>query len=67
LCADFALDTQDTKGRGEFGSGGFSLGYSRDVAYPSYGGFEGDNWEHKSGNTCFVRTIDTEKYPIYTK
>jgi hypothetical protein len=66
LCADFALDTQDTKGRGDFGGGG-GFGYSsRDVAYPSYGGFD-DNWLHKAGPTCFVRTIDSEIYPVYTK
>lgn len=64
LCADFARDTQDTRGRGAFG--GISY-YSRDVAYPLYGGFEGDNWEHKAGNTCFVRVIDSEKYPVYMK
>lgn len=64
LCADFARDTVDAKNRGAFGGG---IGYStRDMAYPSYGGVD-DNWEHKAGNACFLRTIDSEKYPVYMK
>jgi len=65
ICADFALDSQDTKGRGDFGGGG-GFGYSRDMAYPSYEGID-NNWEHNMGKVCFERNIDTEKYPVYMK
>ncbi len=62
LCADFALATQDTKGRGE--SGGAY--YSRDISYPVYGGDGNDNWKHESGKQCFERVIDIQKYPVNT-
>lgn len=27
----------------------------------------GDNWQHGKGQTCFIRTIDPELYPVNTK
>ena len=30
-------------------------------------GFEGENWQHGIGETCFERTIDPERYPPYNK
>jgi hypothetical protein len=63
LCANFALATEDTKGRGEFGGygGGFPM---MDRVYPSYypGDPGNDNWKHEAGNQCFTRTIDPERY-----
>lgn len=70
LCATFARDYEDTKGRGAYG-GGYYGGYGRIaapdmVSYPSYPGGVADNWEYKAGKTCFDRTIDPEKYPKIT-
>jgi hypothetical protein len=70
LCANFALGTQDIKGRGEFG-GGYYGGFGMDIAYPSsryYPGIpENDNWKHEAGRACFDRTIDPERYPVNPK
>lgn len=66
LCADFALPTEDNKGRGDYYGGGYGgIALSRDyaVSYPN-----GDeNWKHSAGRNCFVRSIDPQKYPIYEK
>lgn len=63
LCATFSRASRDDKGRGEYGyGGGFAM--SRpvyDMAYPIIG--DQDNWKHEEGRTCFVRTIDPDKYP----
>lgn len=69
LCATFALETQDTKGRGEFGygMGGGMMAYDTSVSYPYYPGGENENWKHAAGKVCFQRTIDPEKYPPYPK
>jgi hypothetical protein len=66
LCATFSLETQDTKGRGEFGYGG-GMGYSSlvDVAYPI--SEVGENWKHPSGKFCFDRIIDPDKYKPFPK
>ena len=32
------------------------------TSYPVYGGID-SNWDHQSGNVCFTRTIDPERYP----
>jgi hypothetical protein len=54
LCAAFELESKKTS-----------------VIVPEPVGIAGDvsidNWEHKSGRVCFVRTIDPERYSPYTK
>lgn len=67
LCANFALSTQDNKGRGDFyGSNSYptmAISSRYDVGY-----YEGnDNWKHEAGRVCFTRTIDPDKYPIIKK
>jgi hypothetical protein len=59
LCATFARAGEDMRGRGSF---------ARDVAmpYPGPGGLD-QNWEHGAGVTCFGRTIDPERYPLFEK
>lgn len=64
LCSSFSLDSQDNKGRGDYGYGGGMM-TSPKMMYPIIG--SDDNWNHKSGHTCFERTIDPEKYPILPK
>lgn len=66
LCADFALESTDDKGRGaSYGGGGF--GVATDAMY-SVGYFDGtENWKHSAGKSCFTRTIDADKYPINPK
>lgn len=57
LCATFNAPTPDTHGQG---------GYpARDMSYPSMGVDE--NWQHEAGDTCFTRTIDPERYPVFEK
>lgn len=57
LCAVFNKPTPDTRGQG---------GYpARDMSYPSMGVDE--NWQHEAGDTCFTRTIDPERYPVFEK
>lgn len=57
LCATFNRETPDTRGQGSYPS--------RDVAYPSQ--MMDENWEHGTGETCFSRTIDPERYPLFEK
>lgn len=57
LCATFNRKTPDTRGQGSYPS--------RDVAYPSQ--MMDENWEHGAGETCFSRTIDPERYPLFEK
>lgn len=57
LCATFNRETPDTRGQGSYPS--------RDVAYPSQ--MLDENWEHGAGETCFSRTIDPERYPLFEK
>ncbi len=65
LCANFALATQDTQGRGGYGMGGE---YGVNSSYPvGPTGMMGDSWNHTSGHACFTRTIDPEKYPVSPK
>jgi hypothetical protein len=26
-----------------------------------------ENWQHEAGATCFTRTIDPERYPVFEK
>lgn len=61
LCAIFAREGRDMEGRGGFG---------RDVAVSyTYPGPDGalENWQHDSGEVCFSRTIDPERYPPFEK
>lgn len=57
LCAAFEKPTQNREGQGSYPS--------RDVAYPGFGMDE--NWQHETGETCFSRTIDPERYPVFEK
>lgn len=59
LCAVFNKPTPDTRGQG---------GYpTRDMSYPSPGMGVDENWQHEAGDTCFTRTIDPERYPVFEK
>ncbi|MES3031587.1 MAG: DUF5671 domain-containing protein [Patescibacteria group bacterium] len=65
LCADFARESLDTKGRGEFYGRGGGIGYpmpmyDTSIGYPGISGDE--NWQHAAETTCFDRTIDPDKY-----
>jgi len=55
LCAVFNKPTPDTRGQGAYPA--------RDMSYPSMG--IDDNWQHEAGDTCFARTIDPERYPVF--
>lgn len=57
LCAAFNEPTPDTAGMGSYPA--------RDISYPSTG--MNDNWKHEVGETCFTRTIDPERYPLFEK
>jgi hypothetical protein len=58
LCANFNTDSAESERQAR-------------IAQPSsmyYGGeMEGENWQHGTGEVCFDRTIDPERYPPYTK
>jgi uncharacterized membrane protein len=57
LCASFNEPTRDMTGKG---------GYpAREMSYPSMG--LNENWQHEAGETCFARTIDPERYPLFEK
>lgn len=56
LCATFNRPTPETKGRGAYPT--------YDVSYPDQ---KNDTWTHGTGETCFSRTIDPDRYPIHTK
>lgn len=59
LCATFAREGEDMRGRG---------GFARDIAMPYPGpGVMSENWEHGAGETCFDRTIDPDRYPLFEK
>ena len=61
LCATFSRATQDGKGRGDYYGGSIGVSYPvYDSSYPIIGG--GDNWKHEAGQSCFLRTIDPDKY-----
>ncbi len=36
-------------------------------AYPTNSGMDNDTWTHPTGQSCFERTIDPERYPIFPK
>jgi len=55
LCTDFVTSSSDLPARG------------KDTMYDSpYGAFQ-QNWDHKTGRTCFSRTIDPELYKLQDK
>lgn len=62
LCADFNQESVDMKGRGEF---------ARGTAYPSYDSSFGvpmdESFVHGAGLTCFERTIDPKRYPLFER
>lgn len=66
VCADFALPTQDNKGRGDF-YGGYYGGIAMDVSYPVSYPDGNNNWKHEAGRSCFTRSIDPQKYPVSEK
>ena len=66
LCANFALETQDNEGRGDY-YGGNSYGIARDAMYSVVYPDGDNNWKHSAGRSCFTRTIDPDKYPINPK
>lgn len=57
LCADFNEKTPDTSRQGAYPA--------KDLSYPSTS-MDG-NWLHEDGHTCFDRTIDPERYPLFEK
>lgn len=57
LCATFNKETQDLKGQGDYPT--------RSVGFP--GMAPDENWTHGAGETCFARTIDPERYPVFDK
>ncbi len=67
ICADFALATDDNKGRGSYG-GSMTYPYPAMDMDTSIGGFPmNESFEHTEGANCFTRTIDPKRYPIDTK
>ena len=59
LCATFNLQTLTTK-EGK-------MTKPQQIRYPAADGFAGnENWAHEEGETCFMRTIDPELYPVRT-
>ena len=61
LCSVFSLKSQDTKGKGASGyNNSFDI-----IRYPY--AISDENWTHDSGNICFKRTIDPERYPVKPK
>jgi hypothetical protein len=61
LCANFDLVSQDTTGRGTYNAYGGDVTFP--VSYPSVAGGQSDSLAHSTGNICFDRTIDLQKYP----
>lgn len=59
LCASFNEETPDTAGQGQYPG--------RDIAYTSWGPQPDENWKHPSGEHCYDRTIDPERYPPFPK
>ncbi len=57
LCASFNKVSQDMAGKGSYPA--------RDISYPMGTGMN-DTWQHEAGRTCFVRTIDPQRFPPIT-
>jgi hypothetical protein len=66
LCATFGRPSQDLKGRGEFGYG-YDGGLISRPSPAYYPGFEGEQWDHEAGVSCFERKIDPDRFPITPK
>ncbi len=64
VCADFALESQDTSGRGAYN--GYGGGIAVPMTYPSSAG-QTDSLAHPAGHACFDRTIDPSRYPPNVK
>lgn len=60
LCATFAMEG------GTIGYQSRPISTSVEAPVPAGKGTE-DNWQHASGEVCFDRTIDPERYPPYKK
>lgn len=58
ICAEFALQNDELQ------AGYQPKEFSR-VSPVGIG--EGDNWKHDAGLSCFNRTIDPERYPVFPK
>jgi hypothetical protein len=56
LCASFNADSR-----------GMNTTQSMPMMPGAYGANVSDNWQHGSGNTCFLRTIDSALYPAAPK
>lgn len=76
LCATFSRDIpkgwQEYNGgpypmydRGGFGGKDFAI--SEPAMAPDMIGVTNESWSHGEGRTCFERTIDPERYPVYEK
>jgi len=59
LCASFNTNTPETDGQGGYAG--------RDIMYPAWGPQPDENWRHGTGETCYLRTIDPERYPPFPK
>lgn len=55
LCADFNLANNNAQ----------AAAYPKSA--PARIGDQNENWTHNAGRTCFMRTIDPEKYPPFQK
>ncbi len=62
LCATFSTDSN---GRPQ-PSNGMTSPVMPDSSYKDAVSL-GDNWQHGKGQSCFIRTIDPELYPVNTK
>lgn len=62
LCADFNRETR----KGIPVNGGIDIA-SISARPVYYNGGVGENWDHKSGQGCFSRTIDPALYPVVKK
>lgn len=71
LCASFSLDMPKGWQEGNYVNVSgpiFSTSETKmDISRSAYPGGVNDSWNHKSGRTCFLRTIDKEIYPPIEK
>jgi hypothetical protein len=58
ICANFKTEFKS-------GNATDNNGYVNDAIYTPLG--INENWQHGVGNTCFERTIDPDKYPVFSK
>jgi len=55
LCAQFNRDSQDAQGKSRVSNAMY------------YVGMQNENWQYSQGHSCFDRTVDPERYPVYPK